>query len=222
MFRERLHLAKGGFVAHGNEHRVVAEALAAARRPDKRPVDASFESFGLTVVGPGDRQRADEVCGGSRVRRGRLGFGPDLFHRARPVAVAFLVFGPACRKNPGTAVKGVDAEAAVIGEGGQAAEVSRFAGLEVGIVGKGVADLVWFGKIEFRGAETLDAERLHQRCDFAKLARVMGGNDELVAKRPHRPVACSWAAKMSPHPMRARRSRRSKPSSSKVSPSAVS
>ena len=63
-----------------------------------------------------------------------------------------------------------------------------------------------------------DAERLDQRRDLAQLARIVGGDDQPVADRPHAialwPVAFSWAAKISEQPMRARRSNRSKPSSS--------
>src|SRR5204862_3582103 len=79
---------------------------------------------------------------------------------------------------------------------------------------------LWQPKL-FR-AHAGDSERLNQRCDLAQLAGVVSGDDELAADRPHRPVAFSCAVKISEQPMRARRSRRSKPSSSKVSPSAVS
>ena len=71
------------------------------------------------------------------------------------------------------------------------------------------------------GAEAFDPERRDKRADFAQLALVMGRDDQLRPDRVHRPHAFNWAAKMSAQPIRARRSRRSRPSSSKVAPSAV-
>src|SRR5206468_12279568 len=89
------------------------------------------------------------------------------------------------------------------------------------IVGEGDADLVGLRKAKLLGADAGDAQRLDQRGDFAQLACIVRGDDELLADRSHRPVAFSWAAKISEQPMRARRSSRSSPSSSNVSPSAV-
>jgi len=51
----------------------------------------------------------------------------------------------------------VDAQPAVVGEGGQATEVGGLARLEVGIVRKGIADLVGLRKPEFFGADAGDS-----------------------------------------------------------------
>ena len=73
-----VELAERLLVADRHEHRVVAEAAVAARRPHERSVDPAVERLGLAVVGPGDRQRAGEV-GGAAPRRAR-----SLRLRARP------------------------------------------------------------------------------------------------------------------------------------------
>ena len=80
---------------------------------------------------------------------------------------------------------------------GRPREVGRLARLQIGIVGEGVADLLGLGQAELLGADAGDAERLDQRGDLAQLARIVGRDDQLVADRPHRPVAFSCAAKIS-------------------------
>src|SRR5690349_2677920 len=99
-----IELAERLFVARRNEHRVVAEAAFTTWRPDQRTIDASVKGLGLTVVRPGDRQRADEMGSRSGVGLGRFGLAPDLFHRAHPVAIAVFILGPARGKNPRAAV----------------------------------------------------------------------------------------------------------------------
>jgi hypothetical protein len=112
------------------------------------------------------------------------------------------------------ALERVDAQPAVVGQGGQAGEVRRLARLEVGIVGEGRADLLGLGQIELRRGQRLDAVRAEQLGDLAHLSLIVAGDDQLAGPQlPHRPVALSWAAKMSPQPIRARRSSRSRSSS---------
>src|SRR5690606_1319593 len=98
----------------------------------------------------------------------------------------------------------------------QAGEVRRRPRLQVGIVDEGDAGLVRFRKIEFGGRDRLDPVRTEQFADFPYLAFIVAGDDQLAGQQlvGHRPVALSCAAKMSAQPMRARRSRRSSPSSS--------
>ncbi len=135
----------------------------------------------------------------------------DLLHGVAEVAVAGLILGPAGRMNAGLAVQRIDTEAAVVGQGGQAGKVGGGAGLELGVGDKAGAGLLGLGQVEFGGAEALDAERRDQSADFAQLALVVGGDDQLRPDRVHRPQAFNCAAKMSPQPIRARRSRRSRP-----------
>ena len=152
--------------------------------------------------------------GGRGIGLGRLGFAPHALHRAHPVAVAVRVLGPARGENAGPAVQRVDAQPAVVGQRRQSAKVRRLARLQVRIVAEAVADLLGLGEAELLGAEAGEAERLDQRRDLAQFSRIVGRDDQVVADRPHRPAAFNCAAKISEQPMRARRSSRSRPSSS--------
>src|SRR5690349_3689678 len=113
MLGGRFDLAEGPLIAIGDEHRVIAEAVRPARRPDERAVDAALEALDRTV-GPGDRQRADKVRVMPAVGTRGLDFVPHAHHRAVEVAVAILVLGPARRVDAGAAVKRIDAEPAVV------------------------------------------------------------------------------------------------------------
>src|SRR5262245_18213538 len=226
VLRERLHLAKGYLMTHWHEHRIVTETPVAARRPHQYPIDPAVERFDLSVIWPGDRERACEMRGWGGIGLGCFDFAPDLRHRALPVAVSDLVFGPARRENARAAVQRVDAEAAIVGKRRKAAQVSGHARLQIGVVGEGIADLLGFGEVEFRRTDACDPERRDQLGDLAQFARIAGLDDQFSADRPHAllsfwPVAFSWAVKISPQPIRARRNSRSNPSSSNVSPSAV-
>src|SRR4051794_22951934 len=95
MFSFWIELAKGLAMADWDEHRIVAKAAVPPRRPGERAVHPPFKRLSLAIVGPGDRQRADEVRGRVRVRLGRGGLGPYPLHRPHPVAVALFVLGPA-------------------------------------------------------------------------------------------------------------------------------
>ena len=70
-----VELAERPVVADGHEHRIVAEAALAARRPHEDSVDPPVERLGLPIVGPCDRQRAGEVRRGGGVRLGGLDLG---------------------------------------------------------------------------------------------------------------------------------------------------
>src|SRR5829696_4013648 len=62
------HLAEGPVETVGSEHRVVAEALRAARRPHQRAVDAALEQL-VVPVRPGDDKRRHEM-GAAHLWRG--------------------------------------------------------------------------------------------------------------------------------------------------------
>src|SRR3546814_8090916 len=70
MFFVRLDLAERLVTADRLKDRIIAEALRPARRPDDQSVYAAFKAFDM-AVGPGQRQRADEmgVMPGVRPRR---------------------------------------------------------------------------------------------------------------------------------------------------------
>src|SRR5437660_540763 len=54
------HFSEGEIITVRQKHRVVAEALLAARRPDQRAVDAALEFLHMAVR-PGGAQRRDEM-----------------------------------------------------------------------------------------------------------------------------------------------------------------
>src|SRR6266850_603809 len=60
VFQLGCHLAKCKIKSVGEEHRIVAEALLAARRPDQRAVHPALE-FLKMAVGPGDGEHRDEM-----------------------------------------------------------------------------------------------------------------------------------------------------------------
>ena len=115
MLLRGVHLAERLLPAVRDEHRVVTEALVAARRPDERAFDAAVECFGLAIVGPGNRQSARELGVMAGVRSFCLHRVPHPLHRTVPVAIAGLVLGPARGENPRPSVKRVDAEPAIVG-----------------------------------------------------------------------------------------------------------
>ena len=55
-----LHLAEGQPLSIGDEHRIIAETLAPARRPHEMAVNFSFKQLGCPVR-PGQAQRTREV-----------------------------------------------------------------------------------------------------------------------------------------------------------------
>jgi methylmalonyl-CoA mutase N-terminal domain/subunit len=80
---DAFHLAEGAVMTIGQEHRIVAEAGGAARRPHQRAVDARFDLFEM-IVGPGDAKRGNEMSR-ALLRRGRAALlqqAFDLRHRS--------------------------------------------------------------------------------------------------------------------------------------------
>ena len=79
----------------GQEHRVVAEAAVAARRPDERAVDAARESLDRRRPGRAERQHADEMRA-ALLRRRRAG-APGAASSTLRMAAAKSLAGPAQR-----------------------------------------------------------------------------------------------------------------------------
>ena len=216
LFR-RVDLAEGLVVAGGDEHRVVAEALVAARRPDQRAVDPAFEALDLAVVGPGERQ--------ARRRNARRGpaSGPAASTSrqtrsiaAAEVAVAGLVLGPARREDARAAVERVDAQPAVVGERGQAATGRPLSRAFKSALSTKVLPI---SSGSGRPSSAAPTQSMPSGASSSPISRslpgIVGRDDQFGTDRLHRPVAFSCAAKISVQPIRARRSRRSRPSSSK-------
>jgi hypothetical protein len=107
------HLAEGRVVSVGQEHRIVAEAGGAARRPDQRAVDARLEFLEM-AVGPGDAQRRDEMrarCSGVARRVPAAGV-----RSASSRGEILVLAGPARRIDAGRAVERVDHQSGIVGE----------------------------------------------------------------------------------------------------------
>ena len=144
--------------------------------------------------------------------------GPGLGRHAR------IGERPAGREDAGPVAERLDAQAAVVGERGQAGKIGGGAGLQIGIVDEGGADLVRLGQVQLGGGDRLDAIGAEQVADLAHLAFIVAGDDQLAGTEAGALTGrspCPAPAKISAQPIRARRSRRSSPSSSKHSPSAV-
>src|SRR5438128_1833015 len=113
----RGHFREGHVPADRLEDRVVAEAVLTPRGPHKSAVDPAFEDLALAVVGPGDGEGADEVGASA-------GFGVPLEHLAVDAlhrhAEILVLAGPAGGVDAGAAVQRIDAEAAVVGQSGEA------------------------------------------------------------------------------------------------------
>src|SRR4051794_29291625 len=60
VLRRRLHLAERDGVSVRDEHRIVTEAVIAARRPHQRAVRFATKAF-LMAVGPCEREHGDEA-----------------------------------------------------------------------------------------------------------------------------------------------------------------
>src|SRR4051794_29998861 len=87
MLPGRLHLAECLLMAGGHEERIVAEAVAAPRRPGDGAVDPALEPFAM-AVGPAQGQGADEMGVAARFRAEPLELVMDSLHRQVEVALA--------------------------------------------------------------------------------------------------------------------------------------
>src|ERR1700739_2365793 len=88
-----VHFAERARVAVGQEHRIVAKSLVAARRPDQRAGNAALEVFDMAVR-PGHAQRRDEL-GVALLRRERAAFAQLLFDRLHGAGEILVRSGPA-------------------------------------------------------------------------------------------------------------------------------
>src|SRR4051794_4621835 len=128
----RVHLAERDVAADRLEHRIVAEAPVAARRPDEAAVDPAFEPFAMAVR-PAQSERTDEMGVAARLGAELLQLILHPAHRETEIAAALHLaragggrHGRIARKRParrmdaGAAVQGLDAEPAIVGQSGQA------------------------------------------------------------------------------------------------------
>ena len=120
MFLVGVEFAESLVVSDGHEHGIIAKTPVTPGRPGQCPVNATFEAFDLTIVRPGERQRASKMGVMPYVRPGGFDLAPNAFHRAAKIAIAVLVLSPPGRKNARQPVQRVNRQPAVVGEGRQA------------------------------------------------------------------------------------------------------
>src|SRR5207245_2661756 len=111
------HLAEGAGMAGGQKHRIVAETLLAARRPDERAVDGALEFLDV-FVGPGEAERADEMRRALAART-RAALAQLVFHDLHGPPKVFLRARPARRIDAGIAAERIDRQPGIVGKGGQ-------------------------------------------------------------------------------------------------------
>src|SRR5829696_1947899 len=134
----RRHLAESLGRPLRLEHRVVAEAALGTRRPHDGAVDTAFEEL-FMAVWPGQDERGYEV-GPALLRRRRtapLQFALDPLHGRAEI----LADRPIGREQAGGAVERVDADARIVGEGGQPRRLRGGMRLDRRVLGKHVPGL---------------------------------------------------------------------------------
>ena len=186
VFALRLHLAECFLVAVRHEHRVVAEALVSARRPDEFAVDPAFEIFDV-AIGPGKRKTADEM--GARVECALL--DETEAHALHREVEILLRACPARRIDARRSAKRLDAKAGIVGKRRLAACLRGGERLQLRIGAEGVTRLFGLVEPEIAGGQGLDAERCKQFPDLADLAAIMAGDNERLFRKlaAHRPTA---------------------------------
>src|SRR5271156_4258191 len=101
-------------LAIGQKHRIITEALFAARRPDQNAVDPRLEFFEMSVR-PGDGESRDEM-GATLARCGGAALVELLLDRGHGGGKVLIGAGPARRIDPGFAIKCVDNDARIVGK----------------------------------------------------------------------------------------------------------
>src|SRR5580704_8782695 len=170
------HFAKSARLAVGQEHRIVAKALIAARRPDQGTVDLGLEVRDMTV-GPRHAQRRDEMrLALFRCRCATfVQFDLDGLHGAAEI---LFRASPARRMDSRRAVERIDHQAGIIGKSGQAARKRCGLRLDPRVVAKAHAVLVRFWQIELTRRYGVDAVRRKQFAHLGELAGIMGGDNQ--------------------------------------------
>ncbi len=169
----RVHLAKGFGLALCDEDRVKAEALFAARRPDKLALDRALEDF-LMTVRPDDGEGRDEA--GAAV--GGLNLfqqGLNLLHG--DIEIARLARPDGCM-NTRHAAKRRHLKTAIVGKRRGAGRLACGACLDEGIAGKGLFGLFRLRQVQIDGGDDFHADRFEKILQFADFPLVMCCRDE--------------------------------------------
>ena len=163
------------------EHRIIAEALVAARRPDKCTFHFTAEILRMTV-GPAQAQNGNEA-GCTLCRLGGALFlqGPfDLFHRHEKIAAGTIgLLRPIGGVDARRAVERIDAKTGIVGKCGQAGGNRRRARLGIGVLLERRPGFLRLAQAvigsRFRG----QAEGPQQVVDLGHLAGIVGCDNDL-------------------------------------------
>ena len=179
IFAGRLHFAERLLVTVGDEDRIIAETVAAARRPNDMTVNFALEQLGLPVR-PGKAQHRDEVGAQRRAAPGLPvdQFVVDALHGDGEVAFWPRPVGRVDARRP---AQRVDLDAAVVGQGRQAGALGGKQRLQLGVAFERRLGLRRLGEAKLAGRHRRQPIRLDQLVDLPHLARVVGGDDEAVA-----------------------------------------
>ncbi len=173
------HFAEGARMSIGQEHRIVAEAGGAARRPHQRSVGARLDFLEM-IVGPGDAQRGDEM----RLAPLRGVVAPRSCSRRsiRVIAAVKSLFGPAQRaeKIPGAPSSASTTSPESSAKAGSCAALAAATALIRALAPKAVAGLVGLAEAELAGRYRLDAVRRQQFAHLGELAGIVGRDHELA------------------------------------------
>ena len=160
----------------GQEQRIVAEALVAARRPGHDAVDAAFELLDMAVR-PGETQRGDEM---RAPLLGRLGAALDQQRLDAFMAARKSLSGPAQRAEwmPGSPPSASTTRPESSAKAGLPVAFAAASRLDARVGREGRAGLLRLGETELAGRLRLDAVRREQLAHLAQLAGIVGGDDD--------------------------------------------
>src|SRR6516225_7838930 len=143
-------------LAVGKEHRIIAEARIAARRPHQRTLDPALELLQMAVR-PGEAERAHEACLALKwlAATARRKLALDARHRGGEILTWAR---PARGVNPGRTVERIDREAGIVREGHALRCHCGGLRLDPRIVAEACAGLGGLGKPKLAGRYRRDAE----------------------------------------------------------------
>ncbi len=198
----RIDLAERLPAAARHEHRIVAKTLVAARRPDRRAVDAADEGLGVSIR-PGEAQCGDEPCAPVR------GVAHLLVHPRHRGGKVLGCACPARRIHPGRAVQRGDAEAGIVRQRRQAARPRSRQRLDARVADEVRCVLRRFRQAQRTRRDHRNGVRAQQIGEFRELAGIVAGQDKpRAAGEPARhhvaPTASRCATNSAATPWRAR------------------
>ena len=126
----------------------------------------------------------------------------DLLHGVAEVALARLILSPARRMNAGLSVQRIDAEAAVVGQGGKAGEVGGGAAAEAEQPGEGLVDPLALQAVGHRELAVQAGGHPAIVTDDQSSAGRTAGTSSSLPCSPGSRAACTMSPSAPPRPYR--------------------